>query len=181
MSRILFIVIVIAALVGSSILAVSLRNNEVSQPVSFSHQKHVGIGMECVSCHTGAEESVHAGIPQTKSCALCHRPERQFPPTPPELAKYIKSNSVISNVDNVGNFEEIPWVQLHRIKRHVYFSHRRHVKLGKVECATCHGDVKLMKAPFTKAEFEARQKGMNRCIDCHRKEKVTTDCLSCHR
>lgn len=170
MSRFWFLVIVIAVLIGSTFLAFSFRNSqEVLQPILFSHKKHIDIGMECVSCHTGSEDSSHAGIPETKQCALCHRPERQFPTTSPELANYISSNL------------EIPWTQLHLIRRHVYFSHQRHVKLGKIGCDTCHGDVKAMEKPFTRAKFESRQKGMNRCVECHRREKVTTDCLSCHR
>ncbi|MBI4564378.1 MAG: cytochrome c3 family protein [Planctomycetes bacterium] len=139
------------------------------QPIAFPHAKHVALKMECVSCHTGARDQTHAGIPWIHSCTPCHRLDRPFPKTPPELLEYI--NAV----------KEIPWLQVHRAPRHVYFSHRRHVAVAGIDCAECHGDVQSMDRPFSRPMFPAGQAGMDRCIDCHRKERVTTDCLACHR
>ncbi|MBI4243022.1 MAG: cytochrome c3 family protein [Planctomycetes bacterium] len=139
------------------------------QPVEYNHSKHVALGIDCSSCHTGATDGTHAGIPSTSTCALCHKIDRDFPSTPPQLARYIKGG------------EEIPWIQLHKAPRHIYFSHQRHVKLGKLDCAVCHGDVKTMEKPFGKSYFPSGLTGMNKCVACHLKEKVTTDCLSCHR
>ncbi|MGL5892119.1 MAG: cytochrome C, partial [Bacteroidia bacterium] len=47
--------------------------------------------------------------------------------------------------------------------------HQQHVKVGKVECETCHGDVKKM----TVAE-QQRPLTMGWCINCHRETNVTT-------
>ncbi|MGE3108885.1 MAG: cytochrome c3 family protein [Phycisphaerales bacterium] len=43
------------------------------QPVMFSHEHHVGrLGISCVYCHTGVEESDFAGIPTPETCMGCH-------------------------------------------------------------------------------------------------------------
>lgn len=141
----------------------------VKQPVAYNHKAHIDAGMECPACHTGAQEGTHAGIPPTEKCALCHKPGRPYPKTPDDLAFFLKAG------------KEIPWTQLHRTRRHVYFSHQRHVTLAGIDCEKCHGIVKKKTTPFDRAAFPARQAGMNLCIDCHRKEKVTTDCMACHR
>lgn len=158
----------LAGLVVASVLAASC-GRAVEQPVPFSHSKHAALKIDCEACHTGAKQGVHAGIPRTDSCALCHRPERVFPPNPGPLAAYLATG------------REIPWQQVHAGPRHVYFSHHRHVTLAKIECSDCHGLVETMDSPFIRPVFEGGENGMNRCVDCHRKEKVTTDCLSCHR
>lgn len=142
---------------------------EVEQPVEYPHASHVSLGMECESCHTGAITGVHAGIPPTDTCRLCHRKDHAFPKSPPALIPYLESS------------EEIPWKQLHRMERHVYFSHNRHVTLAAIECAECHGEVEHMVEPFTATAFENERPGMDRCVDCHLEEQVTTDCHSCHR
>ncbi len=159
----------LVSFLGSSFFAFSDRNSRVQQPIAFSHKKHMDLGMECVSCHIGAEEGIHAGIPKTETCARCHVPGQDYPPTPKELAQYIESG------------KEIPWLQFQVGKRHVYFSHRRHVKIAQLDCTECHGDIRNMDQPITRAYFPSGQKGMNRCIDCHRRNQVTTDCYACHR
>lgn len=138
------------------------------QPVKYNHAKHIKLGMECAACHTGAYDSDRAVIPEAQKCGFCHKPDRDFPPTSSSLAQYIEEG-------------EIPWIQLHKVPRHVYFSHRRHTKLGGLDCSVCHGDVKSMEQPFVKRYFPAGLDGMNRCVECHRKEHVSTDCLGCHR
>ncbi|RME91695.1 MAG: hypothetical protein D6766_11445 [Verrucomicrobia bacterium] len=162
-----------------------------SQPVAYSHQKHLALHMECTACHFGAETGTHAGLPPTSFCASCHLlipppgsaaeadtnavaaaaaggTNRWAAPTPPELARYLKAG------------EEIPWKQFQRAPRHVFFSHRRHVTIAHLDCAVCHGDMNRRDQPVTRAEFPTHLPGMNRCVDCHLKEKVSTDCLACH-
>jgi len=151
------------------VIAWAARNGDVQQPVAYNHKVHLDAGMDCAACHTGAREGTHAGIPTTDKCAMCHRVDRPYPKTPDDLARYLKAG------------EEIPWTQLHRTRRHVFFSHQRHVTFGGIDCAECHGDVKQKTEPFTRAVFPARQAGMNQCVACHRKERVTTDCTACHR
>lgn len=141
---------------------------EVPQPAAFPHAKHVALNIHCVACHTGAQSEKRAGLPSTETCALCHRVDRPFPPTPPELATFMLSK------------QEISWVQVQRVPRHVYFSHRRHVKVGKVDCEKCHGAISAAVQAVTRSYFPSGEPGMMQCVDCHRRENVTTDCLSCH-
>lgn len=63
--------------------------------------------------------------------------------------------------------QPVKWTQVHVLPDHVFFSHQQHVKVGKVECAECHGKVEEMEevqqfAPLT----------MGWCINCHRKTEV---------
>lgn len=141
----------------------------VAQPLPFPHAEHVALNVRCVSCHAGALDGPEARIPSTDICALCHRTDRDFPATPPELAVFIASG------------REIPWQQVHKLPRHVYFSHRRHVALGEIECSTCHGNLESAVEPVSRARFPGGFDGMMRCVDCHRQQGVSTDCLSCHR
>jgi len=144
----------------------STANQPVLQPVAFPHDVHVSLNMPCAGCHTGVREREHAGIPKTSVCALCHVPGRSSPSTPPELAAYLKAG------------REIPWRQVYRTPGHVKFSHRRHVVLGKLECAVCHGEVGQAPGPVT---HQWRSVTMASCVACHRERQVTTDCLACHR
>ena len=44
------------------------------QPVAFSHEQHAGrLGMSCLYCHTGVEDSAVARIPSTQACMNCHQ------------------------------------------------------------------------------------------------------------
>jgi hypothetical protein len=162
-------IVAFGACAVAGLFAWAARSSGVEQPVPYNHKVHLDAGMDCAACHTGAREGTHAGIPTTDQCALCHRADREYPCTPDALARYLKAG------------EEIPWHQLHRAPRHVWFSHQRHVTAAGLDCAECHGDVKQKTEPFTRAAFPSRQPGMDRCIACHRKERVTTDCTACHR
>ena len=47
---------------------------EPVQPVRFSHKLHAGdLKMSCTACHSAAQRSPRAGIPDTKSCLGCHQ------------------------------------------------------------------------------------------------------------
>lgn len=132
-----------------------------------NHAKHVALGMECTSCHTGAREGVYAGIPSIRKCALCHTADRSDPPTPTQLAKYIEKE------------EEIPWDRINRLPGHVYFSHAAHVKYAEMDCGECHG---AMDDPVNPVERPlVRFPDMQVCIDCHSQKQVSSDCLMCHK
>ena len=38
----------------------------------------------------------------------------------------------------------IEWVKIHNLPDHVYFNHSQHVKVGKQQCQTCHGQYQEM-------------------------------------
>jgi hypothetical protein len=60
----------------------------------------------------------------------------------------------------------------------VYFSHRRHVGIGKLECGACHGDIAVSQHPPSRALVRIT---MEFCLDCHRAKGQSLDCVACHR
>jgi hypothetical protein len=89
---------------------------------------------------------------------------------------------------------EPQWYSYARQPENVFFSHITHVKLGKVKCETCHGDLGTRdKLP---AYQEDRISGYSReiwgergrpamtmddCVDCHRNKSLKHSCLDCHK
>lgn len=61
----------------------------------------------------------------------------------------------------------IPWVRIHNLPDHVYFSHQQHVMAGGVACQTCHGPIEEME---TVKQFSTLAMGW--CINCHRETSV---------
>lgn len=136
------------------------------QPVAYNHQKHIALGLECSGCHTGiAEGKAHARFPALEVCASCHTQDDANP-----RAKAVR--------DYVSANKPIPWQKIYQVPAYVYFSHRRHVGLAKLDCALCHGDMSKVERPVTQPAVAI---SMARCIGCHYRMKVTNDCLACHR
>jgi len=61
----------------------------------------------------------------------------------------------------------IEWVLIHKLPDHAYFNHAQHVKVGKVECTTCHGEVGEMEEVYQHSPLT-----MGWCINCHRETEV---------
>lgn len=140
----------------------------IVQPISFNHNLHVEQeGMECTDCHSKVEALPSATFPSADVCTDCHEGE--------PLGESEEEVRLLRFLEE-GN--PIPWQRIYEMPRHVYFSHRRHVVLGEIECMTCHGDVPSMIVPPPRAVVSQT---MEFCMDCHRERKVTNDCLACHR
>lgn len=138
-----------------------------TQPIQYNHKKHIeDAGLNCVDCHTRALTHEKASIPNIEICKGCHDQPMTESKEEEKLVGYIRKN------------QPIPWAQVHRVPDHAYFSHRRHVSIGKVACLTCHGNVSEMTLPFSKPYLPIK---MAFCIDCHAKNRVDTDCATCHR
>ncbi len=152
-------VIVVAAGAGWMLL---LPPAPAAQPVDFSHAKHRG--MACAVCHRGAEVSARAGIPQGETCVKCHATA----PRGTEAALW-------SDVERGGR---LGWTRVTRVPDHVYFSHRRHVALAKLDCASCHDDIGQRAAAPAGAPLRL---DMDACLTCHKTEGASQDCASCHR
>jgi hypothetical protein len=121
------------------------------QPVPFSHAQHAGqLGLSCLYCHTGVEESPVASIPSTQTCMNCHHVIKADSP---------KLTLVRTSVETG---KPIPWVRLHKTPDYVYFNHSVHVKRG-VGCVSCHGQINQM--PVVVHE---KPLSMGWCLDCHR-------------
>lgn len=145
------------------------------QPIKFSHKLHAGqMGIDCQYCHIGVTNERHAIIPSVNICMNCHSVARKDKPQIIKLTQYYNSN------------KPIPWKRIYKIPDYAYFNHSVHIN-RKIECISCHGDVKQMDVinqvkPFT----------MTACLDCHRKpheylpylEIVNLgpeNCSACHR
>lgn len=130
------------------------------QPVWFSHQVHVGQNhIDCMYCHSSADESKSAGIPSTAVCMNCHNVVKKGKQTgTEEIAKVIESYES-------GN--PIKWVRVHNLPDHVWFSHAQHVNAGKRQCQECHGPVEEMDRIV-----QVEDLSMGWCIDCHRRTEV---------
>ncbi len=136
------------------------------QPIAFNHAKHLAAGLECSQCHTGTQTSEHAGLPPLETCMGCHE------------AALTQSHEEARLRSFAAAGREIPWRPVTRVPSHVYFSHRRHVALGKITCAVCHGAMENVTAP---PHAPLRAITMESCIQCHQKNQARTDCNDCHR
>ena len=138
------------------------------QPINYNHKVHIEkAGMNCTDCHAYAEKLASASIPTLETCQNCHNdtPLSQSP----EETKLL---------NHVAEKKEIPWARIYKLPDHVYFSHRRHVVRGKLDCAECHG----VMAELTEAvSIPAKPVTMENCLRCHQKTNASTDCLACHR
>lgn len=136
----------------------------IRQPLSYNHQPHVDLG--CEFCHTGVKTQARASLPDIAVCLDCHE-------TPP-----VKDPAEIETWHQAVAAKHIAWRPLTRVRDHVYFSHQRHVELGKLECVTCHGDMAQRTSPPPHA---LKAVSMAICTDCHRQHNVSNDCAGCHK
>jgi mono/diheme cytochrome c family protein len=164
------------------------QNYQPLQPIFYSHKVHAGINqINCLYCHAGAEKSRHAMIPSSNICMNCHKQINSYSGDH-ELktaeGKVINGNEQIQmlyryagwnpskkdyNRDAAGNILATPiqWVKIHNLPDHVYFNHSQHVKVGKVQCQSCHGQIQEMDEVY---QFAALSMGW--CINCHRQTEV---------
>ncbi len=137
----------------------------VEQPIPFSHRFHVGTKhLSCVFCHSGVLKTERAGVPPVETCMLCHKRIIVTHPQIKKLTEYYESGT------------PVPWRRVNRLSEFAYFNHQRHVRAG-FDCGRCHGDVASMDrvAPVVKLN------NMGFCVQCHRDEEYSHDCLICHR
>lgn len=134
------------------------------QPIPFSHRVHVQVkGISCFMCHTEATRSSRAGIPPLETCLLCH-------------SRIIRSYPYIAGLRaQVARNEPVVWERVNWVPEFVYFDHSVHIRRS-IDCGQCHGDVTLMDRVVP-----ARKLEMGFCIQCHRENRATTDCFTCHR
>ncbi|MBI2269146.1 MAG: c-type cytochrome [Bacteroidetes bacterium] len=140
------------------------------QPIKFSHKIHAGDNaINCQYCHSSVEKSRHAGIPSPNVCMNCHKGIDKGPIT--GTAEIAKIYEAIGWDPATQKYDKAPkgikWVKVHNLQDFVFFSHQQHVKVGKLDCSNCHGDVKTM----TVAE-QVQPLTMGWCVDCHRKTEV---------
>lgn len=142
-------------------------NHRVVQPIMFSHRAHVAAAqIACSECHAYYSQGVHSGLPSADLCMTCH------------------SDALTKSLEEAKLREEFQrgnppvFRKLFHLPPHVYYSHRRHVVLGKLECVRCHGLIADTVSPPTRPLIQV---SMDFCTGCHKESKVTNDCKACHR
>jgi cytochrome c2 len=168
-----------------------MKNYQPEQPIYYSHQVHAGTNqISCLYCHGGAQDSKHANVPSVNVCMNCHKGiaayegpdklEREDGTAVNGTAEIQKLYAYAGwnpgtksyNPDNNGDGQPdgshpIEWVKIHNLPDHVYFNHSQHVKVGKQQCQTCHGNIQEMPEVYQFADLS-----MGWCINCHRESKV---------
>lgn len=128
-----------------------------TQPIKFSHKLHAGFyEIDCKFCHSGVEKGKSAVIPSANVCMNCHGELRRGSPEIQKIYEAIEKN------------EPIQWVRVHNLPDLSYFNHSQHVKVGGIECQTCHGEIQEMEVVQQVSLLT-----MGWCINCHREWDVS--------
>jgi mono/diheme cytochrome c family protein len=160
------------------------KHYEPTQPIFYSHKVHAGINqINCLYCHGAAMESRHAAIPSVNVCMNCHKTINSYTKGP-ELTRgdgsKVDGTREIEKLYSYAGFDPknaaawdpskakpIAWTKIHNLPDHVYFNHSQHIKAGKVQCQSCHGEITNMDEVYQFSELS-----MGWCINCHRNTKV---------
>lgn len=158
-------------------------NYQPVQPIYYSHKVHAGINqINCLYCHGNAWESKTAAIPSVNVCMNCHKTIQKY--NGPELkdrhGNVVDGTREIQKLYEYAGFDPtnaegwdpskakpIEWVKIHNLPDHVYFNHSQHIRVGNVQCQTCHGDITGMDEVYQFSELS-----MGWCVNCHRQTKV---------
>jgi hypothetical protein len=151
----------VLAIAFSAIVAAAAQPQ---QPIAYSHQKHIALGLQCLDCHSMADIGPAATLPSVSKCMLCHTMAAADKPEVKKIAAYAAKGI------------EIPWVRVYGFEPHAFvrFNHAAHIH-AKVDCATCHGDM-------TKVDTAQKlvNHDMGTCLSCHRQKGAPQDCATCH-
>jgi len=126
-----FILGLVASLVLGWVIFPQLLYSEKAQPVQFNHVLHNELVDDgCESCHFFREDGTYSGVPKLAQCIDCHE---EVQGESEEEAKFVNQY--------VLKEREVPWLVYSRQPDCVFFSHVAHVKMGQMDCVTCHGDI----------------------------------------
>ena len=134
------------------------------QPVAYSHKQHIALGLRCLDCHSSADTGAAATIPSVRKCMLCHSKIASSKPEIQKLAAY------------AARKREVPWHRVYGFDPGalVRFEHAPHFR-ADVDCSRCHGDM----TRATTAERLVKHT-MGTCLSCHRQNRASEDCATCH-
>ena len=140
--------------------------NTVLQPIQFNHLLHIQeVGLECADCHKYFATGQHSGLPTLADCMECHEGGMTDSPEEKKLLELARDAPMT------------PFLKLFMMPDHVYYSHRTHVTVAGLECASCHGDIAGTTTPPATPLMRIT---MNTCLDCHTRNGVSDDCTRCH-
>jgi hypothetical protein len=126
-----FILGLIASLIVGWVIFPKLLYSQKKQPVGFNHALHnEEVEDGCESCHFFREDGTYSGVPKLAQCIDCHE---EVNGEDPGEAKFVN--------EYVAKEREVPWMIYSRQPQNVFFSHVAHVKMGQMDCETCHGHI----------------------------------------
>ena len=160
------------------------KGYEPIQPIHYSHKIHAGEnGIDCKYCHSSARVSKNAGIPSLNVCMNCHKTIQSYEKGPKLYdadGKEVDGTAEIQKLYKYAGFDPknpsqwdpskskpIEWVKIHNLPDHVFFDHSQHIRVGNVQCQTCHGEITAMDEVKQESELS-----MGWCVNCHRETKV---------
>jgi mono/diheme cytochrome c family protein len=161
------------------------KDYQPEQPIYYSHKVHAGLNqINCLYCHTGAQEGKQATIPSVNICMNCHMSIQEYagPDMYTEDGKKVNGTAEIKKLYEYAGYSGkpgeiwdpatakatgIPWIKIHNLPDHVYFNHSQHVKVGEVACQKCHGEIQEMGEVKQHSDLS-----MGWCINCHRETGV---------
>jgi cytochrome c551/c552 len=160
------------------------KKYQPEQPIFYSHKVHAGINqISCLYCHGAAMDSRHAVIPSVNVCMNCHKTINAYEKGPKlyredgtevngtkeieKLYSYAGFDPKNANAWDPSKAKPIAWTKIHSLPDHVYFNHSQHIKAGKVQCQSCHGEITNMDEVYQFSELS-----MGWCVNCHRDTKV---------
>ena len=159
------------------------KDYQPEQPIYYSHKVHAGLNqINCLYCHTGAQEGKQATLPSVNTCMNCHANIKEY--NGPKM--YREDGSEVNGTAEIKKLWEyagysgkdvwdpttaqataIPWVKIHNLADHVYLNHSQHVKVGQINCQKCHGEIQEMGEVKQHSDLS-----MGWCINCHRETEV---------
>lgn len=161
-----FLVFLLAGVAAMILRSGRAPGGPVDQPIAFSHRKHVkDLDLACSTCHAYYEKESFSGIPGSDVCASCHAEAQGKSAEEAKLVRLLTSGAPLA------------WKPLFRQPPHVFYSHRRHVVVAKLDCPACHGAIAETSTPPRRV----KKLVMDDCLECHRQKGVSTDCTACHR
>ena len=193
-----FILGLAASLIVGWVVFPKVLYSQKKQPIEFNHALHNELVEDgCESCHFFREDGSYSGVPTLDQCIDCHE---EVNGEDPEEARFVN--------EFVANNREVPWLIYSRQPQNVFFSHAAHVKMGEMDCVTCHGhigeseslpiykqnrisgysiDIWGRNISGIKRNSWDRMK-MDDCAECHRREGVNQNsvqtlrggCFVCH-
>jgi len=152
----------LSRLVLLAFVAVAFAADPPVQPIPYSHKQHIALGLKCANCHEMPDPGEMMGIPAVSKCMMCHQTVKKDSPAIQKLAAFAASK------------EPVPWVRVYQIPSFVFFSHKNHLDAG-AKCESCHGKVAGRERLFRETDIS-----MNGCMNCHRINKASVDCMFCH-
>jgi mono/diheme cytochrome c family protein len=167
--------------VGAAVGLGRSQNYQPVQPIFFSHRVHTGLNqISCLYCHGNAWDSKTATVPSPNICMNCHAAINDYHGEKLTRAdgSRVDPNEEIGKLYSHTGYDPkkgtytrpgtpIEWVRIHNLPDLVFFSHAQHVRVGKVQCQTCHGPIQEMDEVKQFSDLS-----MGWCINCHRTTKV---------